>query len=972
VDTFFHWLFDPAGLTPHGFCLLWRPGLLWTHALSDLITGGAYVGISLALAVIVRGRRDLLHPLLIWMFVTFILFCGLTHWFDVLTLWQPLYGMQGLVKVATAAVSVMTAVALWGLVPTIMTQPSLSQFRRVNESLRTNLDLLDRIATIAGVGGWDYDIANDRLTWSAETYRIHGAPADFQPTVENARNFYAPEARADIQATFEACLAERRGWDLEAPFDRADGRRIWVRIMGAPVFEDGALVRISGALQDVTELRSARFALQRESERAILAADSGGIGIWDWDLESDELHWDAWMYRLYGLDSRQAIGPVGAFMSRYLHADDAAGVEQALREALADRKAFEAEFRIVWDDGSIHHIRSTGHVTRDPAGRPIRMIGANLDISEPRRLAADLAQQHELLRVTLASIADGVITADVDCRVTWLNPAAEQMTGWTVDDAGSRAVSEVFQVVHEETRAPPRNLLEAGQSQAEMGVDADAMVLIPRGGGEVAIEATASPIRDARGERLGTVLVFSDVTERRRLVREMRHRASHDPLTGLVNRTEFDRRLSGALDKAWAGDGQGAICYIDFDQFKIVNDSCGHAVGDQLLIQAAGLLSASLRAGDTLARLGGDEFGVLLCDCSLAEAQGLAQDMCNRLEGFRFIHEEKRFRTGASIGLAPVDDRWSSAAAIQQAADAACYAAKEAGGGRVHTWHDTDEAMKVRRRQMQWATRLESALDEDRFILFHQLIDPLRAPRRGVTMEILLRMVDTDGSVVPPGVFLPAAERFQLASRIDRWVLSHVVRWMAETPLLGGIDAVNVNLSGQSLGDRSFHRWATDLLAAAGPTIRRKLCLEITETAVITNRADAAFFITQARDMGCRVALDDFGAGASSFGYLKSLPVDVIKIDGEFIRGLASDPLDAAAVRCFVDVARVLGLQTVAEFVETPEVLELLWRLGVDFVQGYLIHRPAPLSEYMAPTERHQIWAPIQAAAGTRSATSTA
>ncbi len=390
------------------------------------------------------------------------------------------------------------------------------------------------------------------------------------------------------------------------------------------------------------------------------------------------------------------------------------------------------------------------------------------------------------------------------------------------------------------------------------------------------------------------------------------------------------------------------MMYIDLDQFKLVNDACGHAVGDELLQQVSKLLTAAVRDRDTLARLGGDEFGVILEHCTAEQAQRVAQQICDRMDDFRFIHDARRFRIGTSIGLVPVDRRWASTEAILQAADTSCYAAKEAGRNRVHAWFDTDLAMRARHGEMQWTTRIEHALDEDRFVLHAQRIQPLVGESAGIHAEVLLRMLDADGSLIAPGAFLPAAERFHLASRIDRWVLRHCVAWLQSLAAPQQIASLSVNLSGQSVGDRSFHRGALELLAQAGAGICHRLCLEITETAAVTNLADAALFIEQVRAVGVRVALDDFGAGASSFGYLKTMPVDFLKIDGQFIRDLITDPLDEAAVRCFADVARVVGMQTVAECVDKPEVLARLRVIGIDFAQGFLIHRPEPIDRLLA------------------------
>jgi diguanylate cyclase (GGDEF)-like protein len=383
--------------------------------------------------------------------------------------------------------------------------------------------------------------------------------------------------------------------------------------------------------------------------------------------------------------------------------------------------------------------------------------------------------------------------------------------------------------------------------------------------------------------------------------------------------------------------------YIDLDQFKLVNDACGHAAGDQLLRQVAALLKQCVRTRDTLARLGGDEFGVILQFCTTEQAQRVAQQICERMDEYRFVFDDRRFRIGTSIGLVPLDRRWPTSASVMQAADAACYAAKEAGRNRVHAWVDADQHLRLRHGEMQWVTRLEQALDENRFELFAQRIRPIRADTRGLHCEVLLRLRGTDGALVPPGAFLPAAERFHMAPRIDRWVVRNVVEWMArERAALGHVDTIAVNLSGQSIGDPAFLRQVAEVVDGAHID-HRKLCFEVTETVAITNMADATAFVDAMRQHGIRFALDDFGAGASSFGYLKTLKVDYLKIDGQFIRNLIDDPLDRATVRCFRDVAAAVGTQTIAEFVENDAVAALLHEIGVDYGQGYLYHRPEPI-----------------------------
>ena len=810
------------------------------------------------------------------------------------------------------------------------------------ERLRKSEDLLNRTGALAQVGGWELDIASTSVVWSEQTCRIHGVEPGYQPQLAEAIEFFAPEARPVIEAAVAQAMADGQDWELELPLIQRGGQRIWVRAVGHAEFESGRPVRLLGAFQDITQQMLGKQALEATRERMSLATESGGIGVWEWNVQTGALTWNALMYALYGMP--EGPGSDGYDLwARHLHPADRSRAEREIQEAMVGGSDFGSEFRVIWADGSVHHLRGTGRVTRDAEGRALRMVGVNWDVTRLRQLSIELAEQHELMRVTLQSIGDAVITTDAKSRVTWLNPVAERMTGWMSSEALGRPIAQVFHIVNEETRRPTENPVATCLQQGRTVGLAHHTVLISRNGDEFGIEDSAAPIRSPSGDLLGVVLVFHDVTEQRRLSGEMSYRATHDALTGLVNRAEFETRLRRTFDKAHEEHSEHALLYIDLDQFKLVNDACGHSVGDQLLQQVAKLLKDAVRARDTLARLGGDEFGVILEHCSADQAGRVAQQICDRMEEFRFLHDERRFRIGASIGLVPLDNRWATTAAAMQAADTSCYAAKEAGRNRVHAWFDTDKAMRARHGEMQWATRLEQALDEDGFVLYAQRIEPLRDGHAGLHAEVLIRLLDTDGSLIPPGAFLPAAERFHMATRIDRWVLRRAVQHIQALPDLSMLDTLCINLSGQSVGDRAFHRHVIDALAQAGSALCRRICLEITETAAVTNMADAALFIEQVRTLGVRIALDDFGAGASSFGYLKTLKVDLLKIDGSFIRDLIDDPLDDAAVRCFVDVARVVGVKTVAEFVDRPEVLQRVREIGIDHAQGFLLHRPEPI-----------------------------
>jgi len=815
------------------------------------------------------------------------------------------------------------------------------------ERLRKSEELLNATGALARVGGWVVEIPSGQISWSEQTCLIHGVEPGYQPRLDEAIEFYAPEARPTIEAAVARAMKDGQGWDLELPFVQRGGQRIWVRAVGHAEFEDGIPVRLLGAFQDVTESVQAKHALERAHERLALAADSGAIGVWELDTQTGWMLCDARMYALYGRPEGSGVEEYTEW-TQWLHPDDLARTEGELRHALVSGTDFSSEFRAIWPDGSVRFIRAAGRISRDSHQRVHRMTGVNWDVTPQRELNARLAEQHELLRVTLNSIGDAVITTDAKSQVTWLNPAAERMTGWLSADAIGRPLSHVFHIVHEETRVPMDNPVSACLANGKVAGLAKHTLLISRDDQEFGIEDSAAPILGPDGEILGVVMVFHDVTEQRRMSGEMSYRATHDPLTGLVNRAEFEARLHRILDKSHEDHSQHALLYIDLDQFKLVNDACGHTIGDQLLQSVAKLLRDTVRTRDTLARLGGDEFAVILEHCSSDQAQRVAQQICDKMEEFRFLHEERKFRIGTSIGLVPVDARWATTTAVMQAADSSCYAAKEAGRNRVHAWLDTDQAIRARHGEMQWAARLEQALDENRFALFAQRIEPLADAPGGVHAEVLVRLREPDGSLVLPGAFLPAAERFNLATRIDRWVLKRAVAYIQSLPELNALGTLCINLSGQSVGDRAFHRHAMEVLSSAGAEVCQRICLEITETAAVTNIADAAVFTEMARKLGVQIALDDFGAGASSFGYLKSLNVDVLKIDGSFIRDLVDDPLDDAAVRCFVDVARVVGVKTVAEFVDRREVLNRVRDIGIDYAQGFLLHRPEPLEKVIS------------------------
>jgi diguanylate cyclase (GGDEF)-like protein len=431
---------------------------------------------------------------------------------------------------------------------------------------------------------------------------------------------------------------------------------------------------------------------------------------------------------------------------------------------------------------------------------------------------------------------------------------------------------------------------------------------------------------------------MSDVSERKRITSEMAWQASHDALTGLVNRHEFEERVARLLFNR-RGQRRHAMLYIDLDQFKVVNDTCGHQAGDQLLRQLTGLVAVTVRESDTLARLGGDEFGLLLVDCPLDQAIGIAEKLIATINEFRFIWDDQTFSIGASIGLVEITRRTESVAALFSAADSACYAAKDKGRNRVVVYHQSDREMAARHGEMTWVSRINKAIEEDRFVVHSQTIERMAAPDDGRRhCELLIRMIDEEGEIVQPGNFIPAAERYNIMPALDRWVIKHVFQKLAKEGDTGVM--VAINLSGTTLSSEHLVSYVHEQIRESGVS-PEAICYEITETAAIANVARAREFIDEMHALGCKISLDDFGSGLSSFAYLKTLQVDFIKIDGTFVKDIAVDQADQAMVEAIVRVGQVMGIRSIAEFVETEDVYKLLKRIGVDYVQGWFVDTPA-------------------------------
>ncbi len=574
-------------------------------------------------------------------------------------------------------------------------------------------------------------------------------------------------------------------------------------------------------------------------------------------------------------------------------------------------------------------------------------------LEKVRESEASLLTEKTRIEVTLHSIGDAVITTDAQGNIQYLNPEAEKLTGRKFGEACGKQVMDVLNLIDEEYRRPVESPVEACLRDGTTVGTMEHILLVRPDGSEVDVVSTAAPIcgKDD-GLLIGAVLVLHDVSRARKMAKQLSYQASHDDLTGLFNRREFERRLAKVVDEVESGKSGHALCYMDLDQFKIVNDTCGHIAGDELLRQFTAILRERIRDTDTVGRLGGDEFAILFERCDVEVARGVAEKLLNRVREFRFAWDDYAFDVGVSIGLVSIISSEQSVTDIMSAADVACYAAKEAGRNRVHVYNLEDDELKQRHGEMRWVSRLGKALDENRFCLYCQKIVPVAEPASGALhYELLIRLLDEEGKLIPPLAFIPAAERYNLMTSIDRWVVRKALEIISQNASITRGWLFSINLSGQSLSEDNFLKFVVDAFDKTGIS-PEQICFEITETTAMLNLTRATQFIAVLKGMGCRFSLDDFGTGLSSFGYLKALKVDFLKIDGSFVRNIVSDSVNRAVVEAANQIGHAMGIQTVAEFVENDEILRLLRDIGVDFAQGYGVAKPQPMEDLFSDINR--------------------
>jgi diguanylate cyclase (GGDEF)-like protein/PAS domain S-box-containing protein len=817
----------------------------------------------------------------------------------------------------------------------------------------------------ANDGLWDWDVRSGEAYSSPRWEALLGLEAGTLAPKVNAwsARVHAQDAPG-LKARIDAALrGESEQFNCEFRIRHADGHWVWVLGRGKVVERGsrGEALRMVGTMTDVSERKRVELAV------AALLTDTAGLtgqAFFDRLLRAvgeafevpcafmvriDEARDEVRLMATWGSGPPPAsrLGPLTkAVLLGGLRVWRRAANRELRDDPLLGCCTAEAVVAAPIEDGAGRRVGLVAVVdqqalsaSRVEAARSVlplfaARVGAEL---ERLRVEAALMDEKERAQITLHSIADAVIATDAEGRVEYMNAAAERITGWSAQEAAGASLEVVCP---EAGDAQPGHPASSGSSLVSQGTR-----LRTRRGHELSVERTAAPIFNRSGVRTGTVTVFRDVTDSLEMAAKVTWQASHDALTGLVNRKEFERRLEGLIESSLRDEQQHVLLYLDLDQFKVVNDTSGHTAGDELLRQLAQRLQRRVRQSDTLARLGGDEFGVLLPQCDVAAGQRIAEKLIESVRDHRFAWRDTVFDVGASVGLVQISGLTADSTTVLSAADMACYAAKERGRNRIHVYQADDEVTGRRQVEMQWATQIRQALEMRAFALHAQEICALRPARRR-HFEILLRMLGTDGALIMPGSFIPAAERYQLMPELDRHVVQSVFALVGREPCLRDIQLA-INLSGRSLGDEGLLDFILER-ADAHAIDPGRICFEITETSAISNLSAAAVFMQGLRERGFLFALDDFGSGVSSFGYLKELSVDYLKIDGGFVKDLARDPIDAAMVQAIHEIGHTIGIETIAEYVEDEVILRKLREIGVDHGQGYHLHRPEPIEALIA------------------------
>jgi diguanylate cyclase (GGDEF)-like protein/PAS domain S-box-containing protein len=789
-----------------------------------------------------------------------------------------------------------------------------------------NKKQLDTLETAPGEGAFALDYKNRLLYLNSTAEKILGwtlaelAGENFVKTAQFKMNSIASLGTSKCAALHSVSCSHLQ---MGASINKRSGEVIPISYMSIPVFDDG---RMYGKLFVFSE---ATYCAVSKEDYGVLVEHSG-----------------SYILRL-GQDAQIQFANEatrGAFGDKIDQI-----IPTTIKFAILDKlqslgRVQHITNRVKTKEGLIRTVAWTVAPIRDNQKNIVSISCIGNDITEQDTQAKSLQPENVLARKILSQVSDAVITMDTKGVVEYLNPAAESLTGWQMSDAKGLLLADVFHVLDKNNRKPLDNFVLRRARDIDLDSEIPKSVLVNRDAAEFSIGMSITAIRDQQGVIIGGAVIFKKGVDQQTL-EDNGLNPDYDLLTRLISRNDFEVQLSKAIAVSKKDRSQHALCYVDVVNMRHINEAHGREVGDQILKQVVLTLSDHIRDSDVLARLGGDEFGVLLRKCSLDDAFETVKTVCQHISTLSCQHDHVKVDISVNIGLVPISSASHDVAELMRIADSACYVAKQKGKNRIQVYRPHDVARQgTARADIQWLHKIRNALEDNKFRLYCQSIVPLQQTAEHVAHhEILLRMLDDNDTVLRPASFMPAAENFNLMPSIDRWVVAHTFKLLQErTNLKDNIGMFSINLSAQSLEDDNFLGFVIDLLDKT-KVPADKICFEITESTAISNIISATRFMSILRGMGCRFSLDDFGRGFSSYGYLKNLPLDYLKIDGTFVRDLANDDMDHAMVNSINQIGHTMGVQTIAEFVETEEALEQLIHLGVDHVQGYQLGKPHPM-----------------------------
>ena len=699
--------------------------------------------------------------------------------------------------------------------------------------------------------------------------------------------------------------------------------------------------------ESVLEIENAQLINQNDStptpeflqeNRLDSILESASIGLLCIDEEDTILELNTPAASMLALDEHDSLGTPLALVFEQA---EIIKLHHIINTCDEDDQALPHEIKFKHADGRFKYIRVSAFMEESNQSYIVNLILQ--DITESAIAENKLAQEKQRNRITLKLLKDGVITTDINCNIETMNPVAEGLTGWPSYEAKGNHLDNVFKLIDVNTRERKTNL---GKECLQSGKPIEAstnLILLDRFNNEHPVELSLAPSSALNIESSGLVLIFKDASETKRLTQEITHQASHDALTGLLNRQEFEYRLEKEIASAATHNVQHVLCYLDLNQFKIINAQAGHTAGDIILKPAAEKMQRHMRSIDVFARLGGDEFSLLLVNSTIEHARVIVQELIDTIHSSTFKWRDQHFEIGLSVGLIAIDKDSQDPAQMLTRAELACFTAKDHGRNKMHIYRKEDDELTKRHTEMMRAAGVTGALQEDRFRIYCQPIVAL-SPKNTESLhyELLIRLMDPKGDLIMPASFIPAAERYGLMSNLDRWVIR--TAFHSYNDVFGEDSGIQIaiNLSGNSLNDDSLLDFIKGEISSAAID-PGTVCFEITETAAISNLDQVSQLILELKRIGCRFALDDFDSGLSSFAYLKNLPVDYLKIDGSFVHDMIDDAIDHAMVEAINQVGHIMGIVTIAECVESEEVVEMLRELGVDYAQGYAMGSPMPI-----------------------------